>query len=768
MKDLSDVVCCFSEYGLFNELAVQASQVFKHVFYYNPSWKNAFPSSKDITISSGFDNITVIKDFWDYKKYIDFYWYPDIYDGDTQAELRSQRIPVWGSGKTEWLERDRFRTTEWMKSVGLPTPERKEIIGIDELRKLPKGWHIKLDEFRDDSETFKKLGDPTMDAYWDALSLTLGHRKNTYRFMAEKNIPDAVEFGADIYTVDGQLPTYGLWGLEVKGCGYVGKISKVDSLPMPLKKVNEKLSEVFKEEEMKGAFSTEVRITKDRKGYLIDPCFSEDTEILTNKGWKYFWQLDKTEEVATLETKTKKIVYQLPVDYLVQRYDGEMISISNRVKTIEKLVTPNHGVWRTDAKKKKLFVERADSLTSRGFIPRTGIWEGESPEYFELPKYYKKWLSGKKNHLIKEKICEPVKIPIVDWLKFIGYYLSEGSSHGKGWALNVSQYKYKEKMFEDLKKLPFGVTKSKAGIIIHSVQLSYYMGQFGLCSEKFVPDFIKRLNPNLIRIFLEAFKLGDGSVHGTQNIYFTTSKRLADDIQELIFKAGGLSNITTNRTAGTIAKICGKEYKRRFDSYIISESGKCKDYWFETTNRKKLYINKIEYHGFVYDVTVPNHTVYVRRNGKPFWSSNCMRFGNPPAQSEMEIIGNLPEIAWAGACGELVQPKIKARYCAQVTMSSEFASTSEVAFEFPESIRKFVKIKNVAKNDGIYYYIPNKGSKIESIGSIIGLGNTLDEAIEQCKKNVEQVKAFHLEVDTHALDEGKAETDKSKDFGISF
>jgi hypothetical protein len=145
-----------------------------------------------------------------------------------------------------------------------------------------------------------------------------------------------------------------------------------------------------------------------------------------------------------------------------------------------------------------------------------------------------------------------------------------------------------------------------------------------------------------------------------------------------------------------------------------------------------------------------------------------MRNGNPPFQSEMEIISNLPEIAWAGACGELVQPKIKARYCAQVTMSSEFASTSEVAFEFPESIRKFVKIKNVAKNNGIYYYIPNKGSKIESIGSIIGLGNTLDEAIEQCKKNVEQVKAFHLEVDTHALDEGKAETDKSKDFGISF
>ena len=29
----------------------------------------------------------------------------------------------------------------------------------------------------------------------------------------------------------------------------------------------------------------------------------------------------------------------------------------------------------------------------------------------------------------------------------------------------------------------------------------------------------------------------------------------------------------------------------------------------------------------MYCVTVPNHTIYVRRNGKAFWSANCGRFG---------------------------------------------------------------------------------------------------------------------------------------------
>ena len=34
--------------------------------------------------------------------------------------------------------------------------------------------------------------------------------------------------------------------------------------------------------------------------------------------------------------------------------------------------------------------------------------------------------------------------------------------------------------------------------------------------------------------------------------------------------------------------------------------------------------SRVPYKGFVYDVTVPpNHTIYVRRNGKAVWSGNC-------------------------------------------------------------------------------------------------------------------------------------------------
>jgi len=55
---------------------------------------------------------------------------------------------------------------------------------------------------------------------------------------------------------------------------------------------------------------------------------------------------------------------------------------------------------------------------------------------------------------------------------------------------------------------------------------------------------------------------------------------------------------------------------------------------YKLTKRKsqhtELKATKEIYHGMVYDVTVPNGTLYVRRNGKPVWTCNCAVFGVSP------------------------------------------------------------------------------------------------------------------------------------------
>lgn len=60
-----------------------------------------------------------------------------------------------------------------------------------------------------------------------------------------------------------------------------------------------------------------------------DHCFDNETEILTDSGWKLFKDLDKTEKVATL-TSDNKLVYQKPFRYISRYYEGDMYEYTSK------------------------------------------------------------------------------------------------------------------------------------------------------------------------------------------------------------------------------------------------------------------------------------------------------------------------------------------------------------------------------------------------------------------------------------------------------
>src|SRR5579883_2766201 len=59
-------------------------------------------------------------------------------------------------------------------------------------------------------------------------------------------------------------------------------------------------------------------------------CFDSETEILTNKGWKLFADLDQTEEVLTLNPQTQYVEFQKPMAYQAYRYVGSLKCIEGR------------------------------------------------------------------------------------------------------------------------------------------------------------------------------------------------------------------------------------------------------------------------------------------------------------------------------------------------------------------------------------------------------------------------------------------------------
>jgi hypothetical protein len=78
------------------------------------------------------------------------------------------------------------------------------------------------------------------------------------------------------------------------------------------------------------------------------------------------------------------------------------------------------------------------------------------------------------------------------------------------------------------------------------------------------------------------------------------------------------------------------------------------------------------------------------------------------------------------------------------------------AVEFPEEIRPFVKLFNHCRIDGVDYVVPQI-AQMKQVGSVIGLGNTPDEACNAAKERAKQVKGYDLEAETDALDKAVAE-----------
>lgn len=211
----------------------------------------------------------------------------------------------------------------------------------------------------------------------------------------------------------------------------------------------------------------------------------------------------------------------------------------------------------------------------------------------------------------------------------MAYWLADGSCTKDRGSYNIKIAQCENDwMYEELKEIPFKIYKCKESLIIHNKELGNELSEFGKCTEKYIPENIKELNPELIRIFLMAYAKTDGHIRKGKNwkgyqfndsiVFFTTSDKMASDLGELILKAGGRPSYYLN-------KIQGKEIEFRNGTYRIN-----KDCWVISWNTQihtwisNLNISEVDYNDNVYCVEVLKYnTVLVRRNGKVCWSGNC-------------------------------------------------------------------------------------------------------------------------------------------------
>jgi phosphoribosylamine-glycine ligase len=345
-------------------------------------------------------------------------------------------------------------------------------------------------------------------------------------------------------------------------------------------------------------------------------CYSEDTEILTKNGWKRFDILTAGEEVAVFEPNSRRIYFEKPQRRYWMKYKGPMAQFKHR--NIDLLVTPNHRMLLQQRfRSKKIYVREARKYRAENYIFQSGIWKGKNDKFFILPEYDYKF-----NRKFKE-----LKINFIDWVRFLGIYLSEGNvTKGKGSKRVYIAQMQKSKNFNRIKKLisklpfKFSYDPEYHKFRINSTQLATYLIKFGTSHVKYVPDYIKNAKREVILEFLKAFNLGDGDIHHGRMRFCSSSKRLIDDIQEMIIKLDCSGIITVDKRKTMVNPINKKIYKAS-PIYSIEIKKRIK------TCIRKNHFKTIDYDGCVGCVSVSTGFVVVRRNNRVAISGNTGGMG---------------------------------------------------------------------------------------------------------------------------------------------
>lgn len=289
--------CCVVDNGLFLEVAIKLAKDFKTVYYYSP-WEGGYPKSNAFLVGNGIPEIRRVKAIWPLLDVVDLWVFPDVYQGALQVHLDNLGKRVFGGRMGEELELDRAASKKHCAKLGIDIGPWRVIVGTDKLREWLKthaNQYVKVSTLRGDFETFCSPNYALVEPKLDELESSLGPRKKIIEFIVEDAIENAVEIGFDGIVIDGKVAPSATIGIEVKDKSFLMKTTAYSEIPQEIREVNTKLESTFKAYKYRGFFSSELRITRDKKAFLIDPCARAGSpptelflEIVTN--WAdIFW-----------------------------------------------------------------------------------------------------------------------------------------------------------------------------------------------------------------------------------------------------------------------------------------------------------------------------------------------------------------------------------------------------------------------------------------------------------------------------------------------
>ena len=364
-------------------------------------------------------------------------------------------------------------------------------------------------------------------------------------------------------------------------------------------------------------------------------CHDEQTEVLTKSGWKLFQDTTMEDEFAT-RSPSGRFMWQFPI--AIHQYINQDTMLHFTATGLDLCVTPNHRLLLTSTNRSdEEWFDTADRAKRRGHeaIVRTcKYWKGYFPDFIitdgrseDGAKKFIQIKGNKKNSAWESFGREDNRnINLKDFMAFLGLYISEGSCSGvkngkrTGGRISISQVSH-SKHCNDIKHLLAKINPSfrydGKNFRVGDMGLADIVFPLGNKYTKTLPEWVLNLPVKYLEILWEWALKGDGHVtpEGYRN-YATVSPKLAGQLQEILQKCGRSASILKQKPSRIPQLKDGRLVKATTVCYLVSE------------RRSKCSVvpipKEIPYNGMVYCASVPNGTLYTRRNGYAIWSGNSI------------------------------------------------------------------------------------------------------------------------------------------------
>jgi thymidylate synthase (FAD) len=337
-------------------------------------------------------------------------------------------------------------------------------------------------------------------------------------------------------------------------------------------------------------------------------CYDDATDVLTADGWKP-WTSVTGQELFATRSVGGHLEYQHALRLVRKEYRGHMIGFGGT--SIDLLVTPDHRVLtstmttRAGRRRPAFSLRPAHSVLWRSHRHvATATWTGVAPQWL---RFDRRWL------------------PAAPLLRLVGLFIGDGNLPPANHIL-FNLRKPRETNFLERACHEAGFELKRWGdryAIPVGTELRQLFADCYVDREKAIPRALLEFGAPLLAELYEGLLSSDGSRHvrpgrRDRETYTTTSRRLADGVQELALKLGRSASMRPHRGAPGDGHFGSKPRWR----VTIYQPRNSRPALCRTREQAESHMGIERYDGTIHCVEVPNRTLYVRRKGYPVWCGN--------------------------------------------------------------------------------------------------------------------------------------------------